>query len=142
MKIKIVMPYTGEISVNRYLGHSPSGALYTRGTAEIWGMVLKGAINSMLPMGYNPDWINESAPFRMDMLVKFPRKFSKRSGDAPNFDKFPRDIVASTLGIDDAGSDGEPKGEYGFGEEARIEISLDIHTTFKVDQEPRILCLA
>jgi hypothetical protein len=113
---RITMPYTGDISVNRYLAKSKVGGQYTRETAAIWGMCLRGAINYLLPKGYDPTQLSEKNPFDFHIAIKFPRKFSKRSGDPPNFDKFPRDIVAAALGVDDVGTKGKlPTGTYGHG---------------------------
>lgn len=135
------MPYTGDVSVNRYLQKAGKG-FFIRPTAAIWGRCLTGAINSVLPQEFNPGLLPEKKPFSMDLLVKFPRRFSSRSGDAPNFDKFIRDVVASTLGVDDASSDGEPKGTYGNGDESSIEIVIAMKVKHKtIDLFEATLCL-
>lgn len=139
--MKIVMPYHGDISVNRYLARSKNG-VYVRDVPKVWGMVLRGAINSILPKGYNPDWLIKDNPFSLDIAVMFPRRFSTRSGDAGNFDKFPRDIVASALGVDDAGTGGTQNSTYGNGDESKIalKILLNMRGTF-LGGDDRVICL-
>lgn len=136
MKLTIVLPYSGDVSVNRYLAQGKGGRRYIRETALMWGNVLKGSINYCLPMGFKSEYLEKKKPFSLKIDVHFPRRFSTRSGDAPNFDKFIRDVVAATLGVDDAGSSGEQDGSYGNGDKANITIEI----TANVKSKFRRLC--
>lgn len=134
------MPYSGDVSVNRYLQKTVKGGVFTRETAKIWGMCLRGMLNYLLPQWYDPADLDDEHPFDIELDVHFPRAFSKRSGDPTNFDKFPRDIIAAALGVDDAGTGGSQKGSYGHGELACIILTIILKT--KVPGDNKSLWLA
>lgn len=128
MKIILSLPYTGDISENRYCRHTAKGGVYILESAKLWGLFVQSGLNSVLPNDFSGDWLEEASPFAMSVFVAFPRQFSKRSGDAPNFDKWPRDVVAKALGVDDAGSiNSGSDGSYGNKEQASICLTIDLH---------------
>lgn len=141
--LRVIMPYTGDISVNKYLGRRKAGGDYIIPAAEVWGMCLRGALNSIMPIGYDPTALKVEHPFDMDIEVKFPRRFSKRSGDATNFDKYPRDVVAATLGVDDAGtsSANPPKASYSNGANAAIIVTVRLNGVEELPNDDHYLCL-
>jgi hypothetical protein len=127
MKVILTLPYTGDVSVNRYARHTPKGGVYIMESAKLWGLFVRSGLNSVLPTDFDGKWLDESHPFDLDVFVAFPRQFSKRSGDASNFDKWPRDVVAGVLGVDDAGTEGKQTSSYGNKEAASIELTIDLH---------------
>lgn len=135
MKITLDLPYLTNASVNSYLGRNRFGGVYMKDDVKVWGQILVNAINRVLPMGYNPEQLM-AIPFHLDVEVKFPKKFGKRSGDAPNYDKVPRDFVAAGLGVDDVGTTGEPSATYGHGKEARIILHIRINYKKKYGNHP------
>lgn len=143
--ITLTLPYSGDVSVNRYLARRKDGGSFIRESSRLWGLVLRASLNYCLKGSLTPGYLAPSHPFDVDVHVNFPRKFSKRSGDATNFDKFIRDVVAETLGVDDAGTSGTPTATYGNGEQASIKVTVILHPepSLVVDeiQEDRELCL-
>ena len=126
--ITLKLPYTGDVSNNRYCRHSPKGGVYVLESAKLWGLFVKSGLNSLLPPDFSGEWLEDECPFEMGVFVAFPRQYSKRSGDAPNFDKWPRDVVAKVLGVDDAGTTIlKADGSYGNKEQASIELTILLH---------------
>lgn len=126
--IRLILPYTGDISINRYLVKKKGGGFYIRETAALWRMVLRGALNSQMWMNFLPGDLDSNHPFDIKLTVNFPRRYGKRSGDAPNFDKFVRDSVALALEVDDAGTEGSQEGTYGNKEAANITVEITLYT--------------
>lgn len=126
--IKVTLPYTGDISVNKYKGRRKDGGDYILESARIWGLCLRGAINSQLHNSFDPQELDPTHPFDLLLEVHFPRRFSKVSGDSTNFDKFIRDIVAETLGVNDAGTSflpGSPSATYANKGQSRIVVGVE-----------------
>jgi len=123
--IILKLPYTGDISNNRYCRHNKKGGVYILEAAKLWGLFVRSGLNSVLPKDFSGEWLEDECPFGMGVFVAFPRQFSKRSGDAPNFDKWPRDVVASCLGVDDAGTTIlKADGSYGNKDNSSIELTI------------------
>jgi hypothetical protein len=122
--LEIYMPYCADVSVNRYLAQTKSGGRYVRPTAELWGRFLQNSI--VWALAPTPGEF-KTVPFQLDIGVFFPRRFSIRSGDPTNFDKFIRDRVAQALKVDDAGTSGKQTGTYGNGDNAKIVLTLTLN---------------
>ena len=129
MVIKLTVPYSGDVSSNRYMRNTPKGGRYVIESARLWSLFVKSGLNSRLPQDYSPEQLDPAHPFDLDVYVAFPRQFSKRSGDASNFDKWPRDIVTSVLQTpnEDAGTSGTPTATYGHKDEAFILLTIKLH---------------
>lgn len=139
----IRIPYTGEVSANRYLRLGKSGGFYVSPVAKY----VKSLIVNIIQRSKLPKELNPKKPFSLVVNVGFPRKFSTRSGDAPNFDKFIRDSVSEGLGVDDAGTATLKQNvEYGLGKDAYIELVLNVvghlEPSFQMPDSVILLALA
>jgi len=123
-KITLILPCLTEVSVNHSHGQNRRGGRYLKPIVKVWGTLVKVGLNHFLPSGYLPSML-DTPPFRLDVHVRFAKKFGTKSGDAPNFDKVCRDFVASALEVDDVGTTGEPTGSYGWSKAlSRIELNI------------------
>ena len=129
-KITLILPYLTEVSVNSSHGQNKRGGRYLKPIVKTWGLLVKSGLNHFIPSGYLPSML-DTPPFRLDVHVRFAKKFGKRSGDAPNFDKICRDFVASALEVDDVGTTGEPSSTFGWGKTlARIELNITLFVKY------------
>ena len=125
-RITLILPYLTELSVNHSHGQNRRGGRFLKPIVKTWGLLVKSGLNHFLPSLYKPEML-ETPPFRLDVHVRFARKFGTKSGDAPNFDKVCRDFVASALEVDDVGTTGEPSSTFGWGKTlARIELNITL----------------
>lgn len=129
--LDLILPYSGDVSENRYHRPNKKGGMYILESAKLWGIFVRIGLNSILPNDFSQEWLVKEHPFDLDVFVAFPRQFSIRSGDAPNFDKWPRDCVAEALGIDDAGTSGTKGADGSYGNKDRANIELFIHLNLK-----------
>ena len=63
--ITLKLPYTGDVSNNRYCRHSPKGGVYVLESAKLWGLFVKSGLNSLLPKDFSGEWLEDERPFEM-----------------------------------------------------------------------------
>lgn len=130
MIVDLYLVYMTEVSVNSSHGlNKRTGTIYLKPIVGMWKKLVHAGINYCLPQGFQPHQLGDP-PFNMDVEVRFPRKKSNVSGDAPNYDKVCRDAVAEALGVNDVDTSGTPSGSYGWGKTLSL-IHLHITLNFK-----------